>query len=110
MKKRLVVLCVVLASFLAMASAAFASVDTNLAVSVKAENWNAAKWVIINGTHTASSGYFSAQECTSQWVDTLNNQVTYFAYPMIWNIGTSTYTNSGKTTHIQSVILTGTRC
>lgn len=107
--KRIVTLIVTVAC-LAFAGVAVASVDTNLVASVKRVQDYYPKWVVINGTHTAASGYFSGAFCSRQYVDTVNNQIDWLSYYQVFNVGTSTYSNYGNVVHLMNVVDTGKAC
>ena len=83
------------AAALMFPAAAFASVDTNLAHSVNVVEANGgAKWVHIIGTHTAYSGTFTAQMCSSTFNG--GGVTTFLAHPIIFTFGTSGYTRNGN--------------
>lgn len=99
--KRIIV-GIVAACCLAFAGVASASVDTNLAVAIKRGLTNgAAKWVVIDGTHTASSGTFTGVFCSNTYVS--KTSTTFLFQPIRFTIKSANYTNNGTVEHPTSV-------
>lgn len=107
--KKIAVFLAALVACLSLAAPALASVDTNLANSVKRVESNGdAKWVVINGTHTAASGTFTATMCSSTFVST--SQVIFTFRAVRYMFGTSTYSNNGNVVHMGNQVTFGSAC
>lgn len=109
MRKRIIAVLVAIAACLVFAGTAAASVDTNITASVKRVQDGFPKWVLIDGTHTASGGTFTGEMCSRQVVFS-DGSIVWLSGYFVFTINRSVYGNNGNTVDMGTVTDTGKGC